>query len=351
MNLELDSKTGAFEKVGECLYRYKPTGGYYARIKRPGKEIRQSLRTTDRAMAKRKLADLQRDLGRIDLSAGKITLAELCDRYLLTVAHQKPKTVRRKQDIVKRIKADWPGGSEVQIGKIPASDVKAWLAGYKFGAASYNLYLECVRAIFELAIEDRLIAASPVEGLKWKKRDRRIPDTPSFDEFQAIIADIRGQVFNADARDSADFLEFLGLAGLGQAEAGELRWRDIHWSREQITTFRHKTSQGFVIPLYPQLRPLLERIKGNREPHPDEPVLKIKDAKKALAGACRRLNLPNYSQRALRRMFITRALEKGVDVKVIAEWQGHKDGGKLILDTYSHVNRSHSTRMAALMTS
>jgi hypothetical protein len=49
-------------------------------------------------------------------------------------------------------------------------------------------------------------------------------------------------------------------------------------------------------------------------------------------------------------MFITRAIERGVDVKVIAEWQGHKDGGKLILDTYSHVNRAHSHRMAQLMT-
>jgi hypothetical protein len=47
-------------------------------------------------------------------------------------------------------------------------------------------------------------------------------------------------------------------------------------------------------------------------------------------------------------MFTTRAIELGVDVKVIAEWQGHKDGGKLILDTYSHVNRVHSQRMAAL---
>jgi site-specific recombinase XerD len=49
-------------------------------------------------------------------------------------------------------------------------------------------------------------------------------------------------------------------------------------------------------------------------------------------------------------MFITRAIERGVDVKVIAEWQGHKDGGKLILQTYSHVNPSHSNRMAQLMT-
>ena len=69
-----------------------------------------------------------------------------------------------------------------------------------------------------------------------------------------------------------------------------------------------------------------------------------------MAGACRRLGYPPFSQRSLRRLFITRAIERGVDVKVIAEWQGHKDGGKLILDTYSHVNRAHSQRMAQLMT-
>jgi integrase len=62
------------------------------------------------------------------------------------------------------------------------------------------------------------------------------------------------------------------------------------------------------------------------------------------------LKFPQFTQPSLRRMFITRAIELGVDVKVIAEWQGHKDGGKLILDTYSHVNRVHSQRMAALMT-
>jgi len=49
-------------------------------------------------------------------------------------------------------------------------------------------------------------------------------------------------------------------------------------------------------------------------------------------------------------MFITMAIERGVDVKVLAEWQGHSDGGKLILDTYSHVRSIHSENMAKLMT-
>jgi len=96
------------------------------------------------------------------------------------------------------------------------------------------------------------------------------------------------------------------------------------------------------------MRPLLERRHSRRTPGVDQ-VFAIKGARKAIAAACERLTLPRYTHRSFRRMFIVRAIELGVDVKVIAEWQGHRDGGKLILDTYSHVNRVHSQRMAQLM--
>src|SRR5262249_7330580 len=123
---------------------------------------------------------------------------------------------------------------------------------------------------------------------------------------------------------------------------------DIDWKRGTITTFRHKTKSGFEIPIYPQIRALLKRLTAGKDG--SDRVFKIKNAKRAIAAACRRLKLPSYSHRSFRRMFITRAIELGVDVKVISEWQGHKDGGKLILDTYSHVNRAHAQRMAALLT-
>ena len=116
-----------------------------------------------------------------------------------------------------------------------------------------------------------------------------------------------------------------------------------------MITFRHKTRTGFVVPIFPQLRPLLEKLYSERRSD-EGAVFAIRDAKKALGGACRRLKLPNFSHRSFRRMFITRAIELGVDVKVIAEWQGHRDGGKLILDTYSHVRAAHNMRMAQLMT-
>ncbi len=346
----LQSKNSVFQKVGECLYRYSSNGVYYARIKASGKEIRRSLGTTDRDLARRNLAKLKHEQRQVDRSKGKVSLAELCDQYLATVQHQKPKTVERKTLIVRRLKSDWPTGPLTQAAKIKPSDVRLWLARYKFGPVARNHHLAFLKQILQSAIDDGIIVTSPAAGIKPVKLEKPIRKTPSFEEFKMIAASIREQQYSDTAQESADFIEFLGLAGLGNAEASALTWGDIDWQRSAITTFRHKTKTGFAIPLYPQLRPLLERRFAASSGAPDEKVFTVQKATKAIASACKRLGLPIYSHRSFRRMFIVRAIELGVDVKVIAEWQGHRDGGQLILSTYSHVRPVHSQRMAQLMT-
>ncbi len=341
--------TSAFQKVGECLYRYSSNGVYYARFQTGGKEIRRSLRTTDRASAQRALAWLKQEQEQVDPAQGKLTLGELCDRYLVTIQHQKPKTIERKALIARRIKSDWPTGRLTQVAKVKPSHVDLWVSRYSFGPVSRNQHIAEIKRILETAVRDGIILRSPAGHLRKTKLSKPIRATPSFEEFKAIVENIRSQKFNGhDAEESADFVEFLGLAGLGKAEAAALRQSDIDWKRETITTFRHKTKSGFAIPIYPQLKPLL--LRRRRDDASNERVFAINKANQAIANACRRLNLPKYSHLSFRRMFITRAIERGIDVKVIAEWQGHKDGGKLILDTYSHVNRAHSHRMSQLMT-
>ena len=348
------STAGVFRKVGECLYRYSSNGVYYARFKTDGKEIRRSLETTDPAEARRKLAGEKQKERQTDRSQGKLTLRELCDRWLKTVQNSKPKTLEQKSYIAARIKSHWPTGSLVQMAKIKPSDCDVWLArcGQKsrnrFSASSRNAHVQILKEVFAMAVRDRIISHSPAAHLKYIKRQKPILLTPTWEQFKAILENVREQVFNADAQDSADFLEFLGLAGLGQAEARSLRRADVDLDAGRIITFRHKTSTGFAVPIFPQLRSLIERLC--RQKASGDKIFKIADAKHALTNACRRLRLPRFSQRSLRRMFITRAIERGVDVKVLAQWQAHADGGKLILETYSHVRSEHSDRMAALMT-
>src|SRR5262249_44280892 len=259
----LQSEIGAFQKVGECLYRYSSNGVYYGRIRVDGKEIKRSLETTDRAIASRQLARFKNEQRQIDRSQGKLTLAELCDRYLKTVQHQKPKTVERKTCIVGRIKRHWPTGKFTPVGKIKPSDSDFWLAEVARRAkrccpASRELHISCIKEVFALAVRDRIVPSSPAAHLRSAKREKPIRIAPTFEQFKAIIADVRAQVFNADAQDSADFLEFLGLAGLGQAEASSLTRADVDLEAGRIITFRHKTVTGFTIPIFPQVRSLLE---------------------------------------------------------------------------------------------
>jgi len=95
------------------------------------------------------------------------------------------------------------------------------------------------------------------------------------------------------SRTAQNFLEFLGMAGLGQAETGSLTPADVDFTAGQIITYRHKTSTGFAIPIFPQVRPLLKRLCEGKT-H-DARVFKISDAKKAPPGACRRLGYPPFS--------------------------------------------------------
>lgn len=342
------SETGFVKTDVPCLYRYASNGVYYALVKHEGKQKRKSLQTTDKSVAKRKLADLQRDLGKVDVSQGKLTLEELCTRYLATVQNQAAKTMRRKADIIKNLLKSFPAGKAVQVGKVKPSDIEAWLAAYDFGYASHNLYLECVQAIFRMAVGDKVINASPAEAVKRKKVTTPMRITPSFEDFNAILADVRKQRFNAEKDDSGDFLEFMGLVGVGQAEIVGLQRQHVNLAKKQLTFFRAKTRTPYVVPIFPQAEALVKKLYAETKA-PTDSLFTILDAKKALEGACKRLGLPAYSQRSLRRMFITRCIEKGIDVKVIAQWQGHRDGGKLILGTYSHVRNTHAEDMAKLL--
>ena len=337
-------------KSGVGLYRYVPTGKYHARVRFEGKVYRAKLHTCDHKIARRKLSDFKRDLGRTDSRAGKTSFGAVLDKYADTIGGLSASSQKDKRAIIGKLKSTWLGINVEPLREIKPSDVSAWLSRHcgDKGASYYNSVLTVIRNALDLAVRDRIIADSPAAHLKYRKRNRPIRLTPTFEQFKQIVADIRAKRLNREAEQSADFVEFLGLAGLGQAEVSTLTRADVDLQAERIITYRHKTRQGFAVPIFPQLRPLVEKLcKGKAH---DERLFKHDDAAKALSSACKRLGFPLFSHRALRRMFITRAIERGVDVKVIAEWQGHRDGGKLILATYSHVRRPHSQRMAQLMT-
>ena len=341
------------------LYCYNPSGQYFARVRFRGKLYRRKLGTNDPDLAKRKLRAFKDDLARTDASKGNASFSAILDAYDATLTGA-DKTIEDKRCIIGKLKQTWFGIDTLPFRTVKPSQVRAWLTKHygHLSAAAYNAALSVIRGAFGLAVTDKIIIESPAAGLTYRKRKRPIRPTPTFEQFKQIVADIRAQKFNREAQQSGDFVEFMGLAGLGQAEVAAIKRSDVDLDAGYFIAYRHKTDTGFAVPIFPQLRPLLETLCAGKKPH--ERIFPISQARKAIANSCKRLGflrekddsrlVPHFTHRSLRRMFVTRAIEKGVDIKTIAEWQGHRDGGKLILQTYSHVRAIHSQRMAQLMT-
>lgn len=168
------------------------------------------------------------------------------------------------------------------------------------------------------------------------RRPKVIRNAPTPEEFEAIIKGVRGQQFTDHSQDTGDVLEFMGRAGVGQAETNGLKWEHIDFQAGSIKLFRVKTQTTYQIPIYPKLRPLLECLKASS--HADGP--QILSSRYATRRRLWHPHVPSsscriFSPRSLRRMLIIEALNRGVPVKTISKWQEHQDGRVLILKTCS----------------
>lgn len=327
------------ENVAPNLSRHRENNTYYGIKKIGGKRQVHGLETTDRKVADRKLAEWIKRLGETDASASDVTLAGLFARFR-ALDHGKPKTLEQHQVILSLFERTFERGMSVPVAKVRPSEIAAWFTkncGH-MRHGSFNAYRRVLATVFNLAVVDRVIAPPGLiskELVPRKKREDVARNIPTAEQFVAILAHIRANKF-APTAQGADLVEFLGLTGVGQAEAAALRWEDIDFYGGVIHFRRVKTQKAFDIPLFQNLRAFLEtrRDLGG-------PLFKIKDCFDALARAAKALGYPHFSPRNLRSMRIVAQLDAGVDVKQVAEWQGHSDGGKLIMDTYSNVIRSN----------
>ena len=334
--------------VGNGLYRHV-NGKYHACKYVKGKPKWKALETNDRKIAERKQREWIGKLDEINVELSRTTLGTLIDTYTETRKGKGEKTQKDDKWIKAHVIATWEHGMDIRVADIRASMLDIWLAKLDCKNSTYNKFSGFWGRLFKLAVRDRIISKhdNPFESLEtpWKnpKKTAKRRQIPTVDQFAAIVQSIRNELRNFGAAESSNFIEFEGLAGLGQAEVAPMTWSRINWTDGKFEAWRAKTKTWFTVPIYPELRPLLERLyqaahdsQGN-PPKPDARIFKILDARKALANACKRLGFPSFTQRELRSFHIAKLYRAGIDIKRIAKWQGHQDGGKLLLQTYTEV--------------
>jgi integrase len=337
-----------FDKVGENLYRHRPSKGYYGLLKRGGKQFRRSLKTTDRALATRRLAELRQQVGNLTTSDdARLPFPKIAKLWMQATSHTlKPASILRRETCIANLKPYFKGAT---IRNILPSHCDKWLTDRGQGIApqTFAHELGTMKAIFNFAVERGLLLSNPARHIKRKKIPAAEIRVPSRTEFQQLINAMRDpeRKFGTQGKgqDAADLVELMAYTGCRQAEATALRWTGVDLKAGTLTINGTKTdSSRRIIPVTDALRTLLERLRAARKPAAGDTIAAIADAKRCLQTTCRKLELPTFTHHDFRHFFATTCIESGVDIPTISRWLGHKDGGALAMKVYGHLRPEHS---------
>jgi integrase len=350
------NQSSGLQKVGECLYR-NSHGVYFAWFALNGKQIKRSLKTEDKELARRRLAELRQQAGRLHGKEQRnIYFEELTQFWLESIRGEiKETSFRRREGCLKMMS---PFFKNLTVRAINAEAVERWKIARSAETAprTFNKELETLNLLLRYARDVKgIILDNPAEKIKHRKAAQPRIEIPSKAQFCKLVEEIRREP-QAVRSGAADFTEFLAYSGMRLGEAREVRWRDINFDLGTLLVtggeFGTKNHEARTIPLFPPLRAFLERVLAQRGAgmRAEGRIFDFKDIRQALHSACRRAGLPRFGHHALRHFFCSNAIEAGIDFKAIAGWLGHKDGGVLVAKTYGHLRNEHSAAMAQRMT-
>ncbi len=342
-----------WSKAGENLVRHRG-GTYYLRAWVGGKVIRISLETKDLRIAKLKRdteLDAQRQKAAKKLPEAGKTLGdalEVVRLRLASVPDHKDSTRHYYDQLVTAVKGSLPADRAAKSWT--ADEARVWWKQFTSGvsATRANGALRIVRMMFDILVESGSRRDNPGSDLK----RRRVPQTglshlPQREKFEEILKSIRS-LTHPSAKESADFVEWLAWSGMRVNEVRHFwwehegkQWLEVTGGPNGTKNHRHRH-----IPKFEALKRILD---ARRYPGCTGPVFSIKSPRFALTNACKRLGIPHIRIHDLKHLFMTTAIEKGVDIPTVSKWGGHQDGGVLAMRTYGHIRDDHSLEEARKM--
>ena len=346
------------------LVRYEPSGIYFARAKVRGKLVRKSLETNVLSVAKLRLADvLDTEHKAVAPSQTKIVGKMIfADALAIFKERQKHATdIKDSTKIYNGRAADdllktWGGLEQMDVKRITKFDCLEWRSrfGKRYSPTVTNGTLSVLRRVLDIAVDSGARYDNPAKDkdVKRARVRRKELQLPEPDQFLALVKKVR----TAGSRDSdncGDAIEFFSYVGARLSEAAKIYGRDCSFLKNEIIIRGDpitgtKNWEMRRVPMIPEMRKLLERLKAERggKEFLDNPVLKVRKFNRSLKHACKKLGLFHLTHHDLRHLFATRCIESGVDIPTVAKWLGHKDGGVLAMQTYGHLRDGHSANMA-----
>jgi integrase len=186
------------------------------------------------------------------------TLGPFLKTYLDGRADLKPATKIVRGQVIRDLKEFFGESRDVRtITPGNADDFKQWLVGRNLAPTTIHKRLQSARSFFHAMQRRKLIDENPFDGVKAaatgiKDRQRFV----SRDEIARVL----------DACPDHHWRTIVALSRYGglrcPSEVLSLRWQDVNWETGRIVvqspkTEHHPGKASRVIPLFPELRPIL----------------------------------------------------------------------------------------------
>ena len=215
------------ENVGDCLYRSSLTNLYYGILERDGRQVKRSLKTDDRELAKRRLEELRRKVGRLSAS----------DAKTLPFAEYKPdeKTGAKTNELVGGLAKRWidaagggmePSSRDRQLGVIhnlsrhlrgvtvrgiTLRSLEQWAKSRRenCSARTFNYELETLRRILDYGVKHGLLLENAARDIERRKPHKKAIIIPTKAQFVEMLQTMRQN----HGGDSANLAELLAYSG------------------------------------------------------------------------------------------------------------------------------------------
>jgi integrase len=332
------------------LVRYIPSGTYFIHAKVHGKKVRDSLKTKSLEIAHIKLRErleLERSKPRPPADWEDWTLKDLAKEYLAGVDADyglSDGAKKYRRETVEMIVRLWPEFENIKPRKLTREHVSKWsrLAVEHYSASRFNGMVGTFRGILALAVRKGLASENVAMEIKRMSVPLTPPELPNSKEFRELLKALDNE---PQRKRSAQLVRLLAYTGMRVGAVPKVFPRNLDMVRNEFILPKHKRQKTEVrIPMIGDLRSLAKELL--KDYAGDGPLFSIKNPKMALAKACKDIGIERLTPHDLRHIFATRCLESGVDVRTVAAWLDHKDGGALLLKRYAHLRSDHSHKMA-----
>jgi integrase len=318
----------------------------------------QSLKTKSVEIARGRLNELlaqkRRQFAKAD--SEKATFGQLAAEFEAEIKAD-PKLKQRSRDYrletLQQLWDSWPDLRGKAPHKTSGNDFKAWAKRVRsnYSPGRFNGTLETLRRLIGLAIDLGILSDDPtakIDRASVLLKATRLPDTEQLGRLMACLVggnkNARIARNRKDRGCSVDTIKFLLFTGARKSVVPRVTPENIDLKNNVVILPTIKYDETPVrVPIFAEARPFFEKLLAE---YVDGPLLRVSDPSTTLETACRDAKIPRLTLHGLRHLFATIALRHTKDVKLVASWLGHKDGGALLLKRYAHVLDDHSQAQA-----